>query len=111
MKVIIRVWDLDKPHELHDGMPQTTILEYDNFKAPAVVGLGIPIERCKFEYECLIVHLDEYPARIDADSIFEIIHLLNEDRAQYYPQAYTLLDKDKGKGIILWTNPNIKVEV
>ena len=113
MKVIIRVWEPDKPHEPLDGMPMTTILEYDGFKYPEVVGHNVPIERCRFDDypDTLIVYLDEFPARIDADPRYEIIHLIHKDRVQFHPDAYTTLDSDKGRGIILWINPNIKVEV
>jgi len=108
MKVVIRVWLPDKPHKPHDGMPMTTILEHNQFNNPEIIGLGIPIERCKYNIitKALEIYLDEYPARIDADLRFEILHLLHADRVQYRPEAYTILDADKGKGIILWTNPH-----
>lgn len=111
MKVIINVWNLDKPHELLSGMPMTTILEYDEFDEPEVVGHDILIERCKYDtlHKELVIHLDEFPARIDADPRFKVIHLMHKDRIHFRPNAYTLLDN--GKGIILWTNPNIEVEV
>jgi len=108
MKVIIRVWEADKPHEPLDGMPITTILEYDKFDEPEVIGLGIPIERCQYDtlHKNLIVYLDEFPARVDADPRFKAIRLMHKDRVHFNPDAYTILDADKGKGIILWTNPN-----
>ncbi len=113
MKVIIRVWELDKPHEPLDGMPMTTILEYDGFDEPEVVGHDILIERCKYDMlpKRLIIYLDEYPARIDADPRCKTLHLMHANRVRFYPEAHTTLDSDKGKGIILWTNPNIKVGV
>ncbi len=113
MKVEIIVWDLDKPHDIKEGMPMTTILEYDEFKYPEIEGHGVPIERCKFDDfpACLKVYLDEYPARIDADPHFQTLHLIHKDMVEFHPDAYTILDRDKGKGIILWTNPNIEVEV
>ncbi len=111
MKVIIRVWEADKPHEATQGMPMTTILEYDQFDEPEVVGYDILIERCKYDTyrKELIVYLDEFPARVDADPRMEKLRLLNTKSASWYKDAYTTLDADKGKGIILWTNPN-KVE-
>ncbi len=113
MKVIIRVWLPDKPHELTDGMPTDTILEYDEFDEPEVIGHDILIERCRYDtlFKCLRIYLDEYPARIDADPRYKTLHILHADRASYHPDyAYTTLDSDKGKGIILWTKPNITVE-
>jgi len=106
MKVIIKVWEPDKPHELHGGMPSLIILEYDKFGSPEVIGHDVPIERCIYSNGYLKVCLDKSPTRIDADPTFEAIHLLNEDMAQYYSHAYTILEKDEDKGIILWTNPN-----
>ena len=104
MKVTIKVWDRYKPHGTLDGMPCTTILEYDKFNKPEVVGHGVPIERCVYNkiFDCLEVSLDEYPARIDADPRFESIDLLSKDRAVHFPDGYTTLDIDKGKGIVLY---------
>lgn len=114
MKVIIRVWEADKPHESLDGMPMTTILEYDGFDEPKVIGNGTLIERCTYDtfHKALIIYLDEFPARVDADPRFKTIHLMHKDRVRFNPDAFTTLDADKGKGIILWTNPNeVIVEV
>ncbi len=106
MKVIIKVWEHNKKHDPLDGMPQTMILEYDKFNNPKVIGLDVPIERCVYDkfFNCLEVSLDVFPARIDADPHYENINLLSEERATCHPEAYTLLDQDKGKGLILWTN-------
>ncbi len=108
MKVIIRVWEPEKPHDPHEGMPMTTIVEYDQFEEPEVIGHDILIERCKYDalMKTLIVYLDKFPARVDADPHFEELHLLAAKEAQLHPEGYTLLDADRGKGIILWTNPN-----
>jgi len=110
MNIVINVWELDKTHDPSEGMPITTILEYDKFNEPKVVGHGVPIERCKHEDDCLTVCLDTYPARIDTDPRFQTINLLCKRRAESYPNGYTLLDCDKGKGRILWTNPEIIVK-
>ncbi len=103
MKVKIIVW-IEKPN---DGFGLDTITEYDGFRNPEVVGLRFPIERCTCDNidNCLKVYLAKYPARVDADPRFQIIHLLDSNSAEYYTEAYTLLDQDKGQGIILWTRP------
>lgn len=112
MKVIIRVWRDDLPHEPLDGMPLETILEYDGFNEPEVQGHDIPIERCKYDtfHKQLEVYLDKMPARIDADPRWQTLHLLQAERLEFNPVAHTLLEADKGKGVILWTNPNLTIE-
>ena len=49
MKVIISVWEAGKPHEPLDGMPVATILEYNQFDEPEVIGHDVPIERCRYD--------------------------------------------------------------
>ncbi len=100
MKVKIIVWNDDA-----GKMEQDTILQYDDFKYPEVIGYDVPIERCKYDslFNYLNVYLDEYPARIDADPRYQTINLLSRERAAHYPNGHTLLDIDRGKGIILWT--------
>ncbi len=107
MKVIIRVWE---PHESSERMSFTTILEYDGFDSPEVIGHDVLIERLRYDEYDRVLHiwLAEYPARIDADPRYRLLHILHKDTAQYYPVGYTLLEADRGKGTILWTNPNPK---
>ena len=106
MKVEIRVWVKD---EATGEYSQDTITKVDHFKTPHVVGHGIPIERCAYEGSVLIVHLADYPTRIDTDPNFSIIHLLNKGCAEWHPLGYTLLKSDEGKGDILWANNRIEV--
>lgn len=107
MKVSIYVWTPEIEHEALEGTPRDILVDSYEMDNPSIIAYGdIMIERAHTFSDCMSVSLNNYPARIDIDTYYHDIHLLNEVGANNYPDGYSYLKSSEVS--ILWTNPNFK---